>query len=120
MEMESRAYVHSVLSTSNHTDVVSHNISVYRSSETRAIVPFLVGEPLVYTSNLDVAKQIVAGGVKSTWIKPENASRALLIWGMNLFASEKETWRRHRRIMGPAFNNKTCVPFPSRSIRCSK
>lgn len=26
---------------------------------------------------------------------------------MNLVASEKETWRRHRRIMGPAFNNRT-------------
>ena len=24
---------------------------------------------------------------------------------MNLVAADKETWRKHRRIMGPAFNN---------------
>lgn len=29
------------------------------------------------------------------------------LWGMNLIASEKDTWRRHRRIMGQGFNSKT-------------
>lgn len=28
---------------------------------------------------------------------------------MNLAAAEKEVWRRHRRIMGPAFNTKMYV-----------
>jgi cytochrome P450 len=27
------------------------------------------------------------------------------LWGMNLVAAEGEMWRKHRRIMGPAFNN---------------
>ena len=31
------------------------------------------------------------------------------LWGVNLAAAEKEVWRRHRRIMGPAFNNKMYV-----------
>lgn len=28
---------------------------------------------------------------------------------MNLFAAEGDTWRKHRRVMGPAFNNELCV-----------
>lgn len=32
------------------------------------------------------------------------------LWGMNLVgADHNDIWRRHRRIMGPAFNNKTYV-----------
>ncbi|KAI0312574.1 cytochrome P450 [Amylostereum chailletii] len=30
---------------------------------------------------------------------------------MNLIASERETWRRHRRIMGPPFNNMKTYPL---------
>ena len=34
------------------------------------------------------------------------------LFGMNLGGAEGgELWRRHRRIMGPAFNNKTCALF---------
>jgi hypothetical protein len=43
-------------------------------SETISVLPFLVGKPTIYTSNLDVARQVVAGGVKSPWIKPEETS----------------------------------------------
>ena len=48
------------------------------NAETISILPFLIGNPSVYTSNLDVARQVVAGGVKSHWIKPEDASMSLL------------------------------------------
>ncbi|TFY70798.1 hypothetical protein EVG20_g2210 [Dentipellis fragilis] len=87
----------------------SERFNFYRkwNSDAVSVVPFLAGKPVIYTNNVDVARQVVAGGVKSVWIKPESASQAMLMWGMNLIASEKETWRRHRRIMGPAFNQKT-------------
>ncbi|KAI0262511.1 cytochrome P450 [Gloeopeniophorella convolvens] len=62
---------------------------------------------MLVTSSIDVARQVVSGGAQSPWIKPESASGAILLWGMNLIASEKDTWRRHRRIMGPAFNSTT-------------
>lgn len=39
---------------------------------------------------------------------------------MNLIASEKETWRRHRRIMGPAFNPKTYSLVWSETLRVFK
>ncbi|KAF9467919.1 cytochrome P450 [Collybia nuda] len=74
-------------------------------SETISVVPFLRGLPGIYTSNLEVARQVSGGGHKSSFVKPEAASRALLLWGMNLVAADRETWRKHRRIMGPAFNN---------------
>ncbi|PFH49865.1 hypothetical protein AMATHDRAFT_4487 [Amanita thiersii Skay4041] len=76
------------------------------NNETVSIVPFIMGEPALYTSNLDIARQVVAGGHKSSFIKPISASRALLAWGMNLFTADGENWRKHRRIMGPAFNNR--------------
>ncbi|KAF8068982.1 cytochrome P450 [Lyophyllum atratum] len=75
-------------------------------SENVSIVPFISGVPSIYTSNLDVARQVAAGGHKSSFIKPEAASQAILLWGMNLVAADGEMWRKHRRIMGPAFNNK--------------
>ncbi|KAG6901989.1 hypothetical protein C0995_005948 [Termitomyces sp. Mi166 len=75
-------------------------------SENVSMVPFISGIPGIYTSNLDVARQVAGGGHKSSFIKPQSASRALLLWGMNLVAADGDTWRKHRRIMGPAFNNK--------------
>jgi len=31
------------------------------------------------------------------------------MWGMNLVAADGEIWRKHRRVLGPAFNNKLWV-----------
>ncbi|TFK38021.1 cytochrome P450 [Crucibulum laeve] len=77
-----------------------------RYGENVSIVPFISGVPGIFTSNLDVARQVSAGGHKSAFVKPQTASRALLLWGMNLVAADGEQWRKHRRIMGPAFSNK--------------
>jgi len=49
----------------------------YRS-ENVSFVPFIYGSPGIYTSNLDVARQVVAGGHKSSFIKPETASEGIL------------------------------------------
>ncbi|KAL0569773.1 hypothetical protein V5O48_012184 [Marasmius crinis-equi] len=78
---------------------------LYKNSETISIVPWLVGRPLVYSSNLDVLRY-VSSSQKSCFIKPENASKSLLLFGINLAAADGDVWRRHRRIMGPAFNSK--------------
>ncbi|KAF7426204.1 hypothetical protein PC9H_008571 [Pleurotus ostreatus] len=75
------------------------------NNESFSIVPWLVGPAGIYTSNIDVGRQVIAGGHKTSFIKPEEASQSLLLWGMNLVAAEGDTWRKHRRVMGPAFNN---------------
>ncbi|KAF4583601.1 hypothetical protein EYR38_002356 [Pleurotus pulmonarius] len=80
---------------------------VYREfkNESFSVIPWLLGPAGIFTSNIDVARQVVAGGQKSSFIKPEESSGTFLLWGMNLVAAEGDTWRKHRRIMGPAFNN---------------
>ncbi|KAE9404988.1 cytochrome P450 [Gymnopus androsaceus JB14] len=79
--------------------------SLYTDNETISIVPTLIGEPTIWTSNLNVARQVASGGNRTTFFKPTWSARALLLWGLNLFAAEGEVWRKHRRVMGPAFNN---------------
>ncbi|KAH9973784.1 cytochrome P450 [Lactifluus volemus] len=69
-------------------------------SEIVSFVPFLLGPPLIFTSSLEVARQILTGGNHLMWAKP-------IEWGTNLITSDKDDWRRHRRIMGPAFNAST-------------
>lgn len=53
---------------------------VYKSygSDTISIVPIVVGDPYIMTANLEVAKQVIGGGVKSPYFKPEEMSQALL------------------------------------------
>lgn len=66
---------------SNTRNEVLNKFPVYKrhGRETVSFVPWLIGKPSLYTSNLDVARQVVAGGVKAPWIKPESAGRALLL-----------------------------------------
>lgn len=47
-------------------------------SDTISVVPFLVGTNIVVTSNLDVAKQVIAGGSKSPWRKVDEFGEGLM------------------------------------------
>jgi hypothetical protein len=53
---------------------------VYRDygNENISIVPFLAGDAAIHSANLEVARQVSAGGHRSAFVKPEEASRALL------------------------------------------
>ncbi|KIK06373.1 hypothetical protein K443DRAFT_674356 [Laccaria amethystina LaAM-08-1] len=82
-----------------------HTLYQRFQNENFSIVSFLAGPPAIYTSNLDVARQVAVGGHKVPFVKPERASQALLLWGMNLIAADGQVWRKHRRVMGPAFSN---------------
>ncbi|KAL0565152.1 hypothetical protein V5O48_016876 [Marasmius crinis-equi] len=53
-----------------------------------------------------MARQIESGGAHEVFKKPLGSMRALRLWGPNLAASNGEQWRKHRRVMGPAFNQK--------------
>jgi len=54
-------------------------------------------------------KQVAGGGNNQTWIKPYWASGGILLWGPNIASENLESWRKHRRVMGPAFNSQTYV-----------
>lgn len=52
----------------------------YYGNDTISVIPFgpTTGGPALYSANLDVARQVISGGHKSSFIKPETASQALL------------------------------------------
>ncbi|KAJ7108469.1 cytochrome P450 [Mycena epipterygia] len=75
----------------------------YAQTETVNVFPIFSGVPGLWTSNMDIGRQIAAGGHRSSFIKPETASQVFLTWGMNLAASDGQVWRKHRRVVGPAF-----------------
>ncbi|KAJ6595776.1 cytochrome P450 [Mycena vulgaris] len=75
----------------------------YASNETVNVVPVLSGIPGLWTSNMDIGRQVAAGGHRSSFVKPAAANIAFLTWGMNLAASDGQMWRKHRRVVGPAF-----------------
>ncbi|KAH8110759.1 cytochrome P450 [Phellopilus nigrolimitatus] len=101
----------------------AQRMTLYRryGLDTISIVPYFWGYARIWTANLDVARQIVAGGPGSPWFKPQEFSAALLLWGMNLAGAEGgDLWRRHRRIMGPAFNSNTYTLVWNETLRVYK
>jgi len=113
---------------SSTTEISINYAAAYKQygNDTISVVPFFTGPTGFYTSNLDVARQVISGAHKSSFFKHENSSRAFLwglyinalgiqsnfwarLWGMNLVAADGDTWRKHRRVMGPAFNNTLSV-----------
>ncbi|KAG8833851.1 hypothetical protein FRC17_009968 [Serendipita sp. 399] len=82
--------------------------TVYKKEkDTIRITPLLWGNTSLYTRSLDALRQVSGGGSNRIWIKPDWASAAVLLFGRNLISENLESWRRHRRIMQPAFNPKT-------------
>ncbi|KAK2462367.1 hypothetical protein APHAL10511_005673 [Amanita phalloides] len=74
-------------------------------TDTISIVPFFSGSPMFYTRNVEVTRQIVSNGPRASFIKPLIGGNFFAYWGMNVFSANGETWRRHRRIVAPSFNN---------------
>ncbi|KAF7344610.1 hypothetical protein MSAN_01943300 [Mycena sanguinolenta] len=74
----------------------------YSRDETVHLIPILSGTPGLWTSNMDVGRQILAEH-RSSFFKPLWASSPFLPWGMNLAAADGPMWRKHRRVVGPAF-----------------
>ncbi len=51
---------------------------VYKTGETVSIVPWLTGEPGIFTSNLDVARQVMSGSHKTDFNKGKFGTGPLL------------------------------------------
>ncbi|KAL0574637.1 hypothetical protein V5O48_007333 [Marasmius crinis-equi] len=75
---------------------------LYRTHETISVVPWLFGVPYIYTSNLDVAKQILS---TSQSVKGTETTVSVTLYGPNVLSTDGDEWRKHRRIMAPAFSN---------------
>ncbi|KAJ7266971.1 cytochrome P450 [Mycena haematopus] len=77
---------------------------LYTQSETVALTPIISGSPGLWTSNVEVGRQVLAGSDETSFCKPQWASQPFPLWGMNLVAADGQMWRKHRRIVDPAFN----------------
>ncbi|KAJ7163150.1 hypothetical protein C8R46DRAFT_1221941 [Mycena filopes] len=69
------------------------------------MVPLLVGRPCYYVGSVDVMKQLFGQEGKVQLVKPLELTTAK-IWGDSIASSSGDMWKRHRRIVGPAFNAK--------------
>ncbi|KAH9923589.1 cytochrome P450 [Fomitopsis serialis] len=90
--------------------------SVYKYYGTRTIsyVPF-IGEPVIWTSSMEVAKQLLAGD--SRLIKAPSALVPLLLWGDSVLTANHEAYKKHRRVVGPAFSSNTYALVARETVR---
>jgi hypothetical protein len=123
---ETGGSVRFALSSRASTSIDDWPVYKWFGNDTISIVPLTMGTNIIFTSSLDVAKQVIAGGSKSVWHKADEYGEGLLqvvpagrreeaqllcsIFGHNVASTDGDTWRRHRRITNPAFNPSTCTP----------
>ncbi|GJE92691.1 cytochrome P450 [Phanerochaete sordida] len=83
--------------------------TVYKAaqSETISVIPILFGRPSIYTSSAEVARQVVS--TQSAFYKTQETTEITLIWGPNIFAANGDEWRKHRRVINPAFSQDSYV-----------
>ncbi|SJL07987.1 uncharacterized protein ARMOST_11346 [Armillaria ostoyae] len=74
--------------------------------EVLSMVPLLSGQPCLYVGSLPVMKQLLSTEGEMRMRKPEQLTAAVL-WGYNLFSSNGDTWKRHRRVVAPALATPT-------------
>ncbi|KAF9004600.1 cytochrome P450 [Cyathus striatus] len=83
-----------------------HDYVHEKYGENTVTVPLLQGPPVMTTSNLEVIKQLIGPGTThKTEFRKSSQHGPLGYWSPNLFSTEGDAWRKHRRILGPAFNN---------------
>ncbi|KAG6901481.1 hypothetical protein C0995_011343 [Termitomyces sp. Mi166 len=76
------------------------------SHDVISIIPILLGKPYFFTCSVDVLRQVLGNDIKNHLTKPLDLTLDSL-WGASVASASGEIWRRHRRIVGPAFNANT-------------
>ncbi|KAI0092371.1 cytochrome P450 [Irpex rosettiformis] len=71
-------------------------------AKTISVLGWILGDPTIYTTSMEVARQIV--NARGQLEKSYETTAIMAQWGPNLFSTNGDDWRRHRRILGAAFN----------------
>ncbi|TFK45531.1 cytochrome P450 [Heliocybe sulcata] len=72
-------------------------------SQTISCIPLIRGQPYIYTSSMEVAKQIL-NGRPDVFKAPDSNGALSELWGDNVVSSDYDMYKRHRRVVGPAFS----------------
>ncbi|KDQ08657.1 hypothetical protein BOTBODRAFT_118419 [Botryobasidium botryosum FD-172 SS1] len=78
--------------------------TLYDKFDIVSLVPFWSGPPIVYVSSIETMRQIAGNSSpfdKLEWNIFDGVS------GSNIFSARKENWKRYKRILNPAFAQKT-------------
>ncbi|KAJ3512000.1 hypothetical protein NMY22_g15467 [Coprinellus aureogranulatus] len=76
-----------------------------RAHDIITIIPLISGGPVYHIGSPEVAAQLI--GTEKALKKDHESSVGVSNWGSNIFVVSGETWKRHRRVMTPAFGRKT-------------
>ncbi|KDQ12286.1 hypothetical protein BOTBODRAFT_34569 [Botryobasidium botryosum FD-172 SS1] len=68
-----------------------------------SVVPWLHGDPAILISSLEMMQQVL--GYSDEFDKFKNDSGAAL-FGLNVATLQREPWKKHRRVLNPAFSKK--------------
>ncbi|KAF8997630.1 cytochrome P450, partial [Cyathus striatus] len=71
-----------------------------------SMVPIIYGKACFYTCSVDVLRQLLGNESKTHLMKPQEYTLTS-ITGDNVASVNGDVWRRHRRVVAPAFNAKT-------------
>ncbi|KAI0919986.1 hypothetical protein AcW1_002899 [Taiwanofungus camphoratus] len=69
---------------------------------------------MICTASFEVAKQVLSG---ENFIKAGSALQALLLWGESVLTVNHGDWKKHRRIVGPAFSGTTYALAMRETVR---
>ena len=79
---------------------------------------FLVVSPYgMYISSRSAEFNSAITARKSDFLKPIHLYHVVEVYGKNMLSSEGEEWKRHRRIVGPSFNEKSNALVFEESVR---
>ncbi|KAF9807345.1 hypothetical protein IEO21_08257 [Rhodonia placenta] len=70
------------------------------------------------TASLDVAKQVLSGDKR--YYKGPTSTAALRLWGENVLSAEHDVYKKHRKIIGPAFTGSTYVAVARQTVNLYK
>ncbi|EMD35589.1 hypothetical protein CERSUDRAFT_116316 [Gelatoporia subvermispora B] len=91
--------------------------SVYEYYGSRTISSVsLFGNPVIFTASAYVAKQVLSGN-HAKFFKSEESQAGTRLWGENIIASNFDVYKRHRRIVGPAFSGPTYALVAQETVR---
>ncbi|KDQ07358.1 hypothetical protein BOTBODRAFT_180786 [Botryobasidium botryosum FD-172 SS1] len=85
-----------------------------RDHDVLSVVPWLYGPPILYVSSIEMMRQVL--GYSDDFDKVTN-SPASELFGENVAVVQKERWKKHRRVLNPAFSPKLYTLVWKESIR---